>query len=246
MRTMAILAVLIGVAEAANALAEGRAWGIANGGFWLAEVSLTIVAGALLLAAGILMLRRAPGAVRWAQAAAITCLTVVVLSRLVQPWMSIFGTLLGIVFPIALLFYLRWTRGRGLSATTTVLVFLLILGLPVRSPAQEQVRDTTRINATVRDLPLSAAHRQSYAGSYSANLPQGGQSSILVFEESGVLKLRVSDTGETRRLLYQGDNIFLADNTPDFGLTFVMNGGRATGFNVRKADDGLIVAVRIH
>jgi hypothetical protein len=116
MRTMAILAVLIGVAEAANALVEGRAGGIANGGFWLAGVSLTIVAGALLLAAGILMLRRAPGAVRWAQAAAIICLTVVVLIRLVQPWMSIFATLLGIAFPIALLLFLWWTRRRGPSA----------------------------------------------------------------------------------------------------------------------------------
>jgi hypothetical protein len=116
MRTMAILAVLIGVAEAANALAEGRAGGIANGGFWLAGVILTVVAGALLLAAGIAMLRRAPGAVRRAQAAAITCLTIVVLIRLVQPWMSIFATLLGIVFPIALLLFLWWTRRRGPSA----------------------------------------------------------------------------------------------------------------------------------
>jgi hypothetical protein len=28
--------------------------------------------------------------------------------------------------------------------------------------------------------------------------------------------------------------------------TFVVDGGRATGFNVRKADPGLIVAVRVH
>jgi hypothetical protein len=119
MRTMAMLAVLIGAAEAANALAEGWAGGIANGsGFWLAGVILTMVAGALLLVAGIAMLRRAPGAVPWARAAAITCLAVVVLVRLVQGWMSIFATLLGIVFPIALLLFLRWTRGRGPSAPT--------------------------------------------------------------------------------------------------------------------------------
>lgn len=119
MRTMAILTVLIGGAEAANALIEGWAGGIANGsGFWLAGVILTVVAGALLLVAGIAMLRRSPGAVQWAQAAAVACLTVVVLVRLVHGWMSIFGTILGIVFPIALLLYLRRTRGRGSSAPT--------------------------------------------------------------------------------------------------------------------------------
>ena len=116
MRTMAILAVLIGVTEAANALAEGWAGGIANGGFWLAGIILTVVAGTLLVVAGVAMLRRAPGAVPWARVAAITCLTVVVLIRLVDGWMSIFGTLLGIVFPIALLFFLWWTRRRGPSA----------------------------------------------------------------------------------------------------------------------------------
>ena len=117
MRTMAILAVLIGMAETANALAEGLAGGIANGsGLWLAGVILTVVAGGLLLVAGIAMLRRAPSAMPWARAAAITCLTVVVLIRLLQPWMSIFATLLGIVFPIALLLFLWWTRRRGPSA----------------------------------------------------------------------------------------------------------------------------------
>jgi hypothetical protein len=118
MRTMAILAVLIGVTEAANALAEGWAGGIANGGFWLAGIILTVVAGTLLVVAGVAMLRRAPGAVPSARVAAITCLTVIVLIRLVDGWMSIFGTLLGIVFPIALLFFLWWTRRRGPSAPT--------------------------------------------------------------------------------------------------------------------------------
>jgi hypothetical protein len=125
------------------------------------------------------------------------------------------------------------------------LVLLLAIGLPIRSSAQGQVQDTTRVSAAVKDLPLSAANRQSFAGSYIANLPQGGQSSVLVFEENDGLKLRTSDQVETRRLLYQGDNVFLAENTPDFVLTFLMDDGRATGFNVRKAD-GLIVAVRSH
>jgi hypothetical protein len=66
-------------------------------------------------------------------------------------------------------------------------------------------------------------------------------------EENGALKLRASGHGDEkpRRLLAQGDHVFLAENTPDFVLTFVMDGSRATGFNVRKADPGLIVGRRV-
>jgi hypothetical protein len=111
---------LIGALEAVGALVEGWAGGfVATGnGYWLAGVVLTVVAGGMLLAAGIAMLRRTPGAAAWARGAAITCLAVVVLIRLVQPWMGIFWMLLGIAFPIALLIFLRWTRGRGPSAPT--------------------------------------------------------------------------------------------------------------------------------
>jgi hypothetical protein len=119
MKTMAILTMLIGALEAVSALVEGWAGGFANGnGYWLAGVVLTVVAGGMLLAAGIAMLRRTSGAAAWARGAAITCLAVVVLIRLVQPWMGIFWMLLGIAFPIALLLFLGWTRGRGPSAPT--------------------------------------------------------------------------------------------------------------------------------
>lgn len=120
MKTMAILTMLIGALEAVGALVEGWAGGfVATGnGYWLAGVVLTVVAGGMLLAAGIAMLRRTPGAAAWARGAAITCLAVVVLIRLVQPWMGIFWMLLGIAFPIALLLFLSWTRGRGPSAPT--------------------------------------------------------------------------------------------------------------------------------
>jgi hypothetical protein len=248
MRTMAILAVLIGAAEAATALAEGWA-GIANGGgLWLAEVIVLMIAGALLLAAGVAMLRRSPSAVPWARMAAIACLVVVVLIRLVQGWMSIFSQLVGIVFPIALLLFLWWKGGRsGRSARTMACVPLLILGLPIRSSAQGRGQDSARVSLAVKDLPLTAAQRQSYVGNYVVDLPQGGSGSVRVLEENGALKLWASDRGDEkpRRLLSQGDHVFLAENTPDFVLTFVMDGGRATGFNVRKADPGLIVGVRI-
>jgi hypothetical protein len=129
------------------------------------------------------------------------------------------------------------------------LVLLLAFGLPARASAQGQVHDTTRTSAAVKDLPLTAAQREGYVGTYVVDLPQGGSGSVRVLEENGALKLWASDHGDEkpRRLLSQGDHVFLAENTSDFVLTFVMDGaGRATGFNVRKADPGLIVAVRVH
>jgi hypothetical protein len=120
MKPMAILAVLIGALEAVNALAEGWGGGVMNrDGYSLVAGTMGAVAGALLVAAGIALLRRTPGAAAWARGAAITCLAVFVFIGLVTPRMSIVATLLGIGFPIALLLFLRWTRGRGPSVPMT-------------------------------------------------------------------------------------------------------------------------------
>ena len=64
-----------------------------------------------------------------------------------------------------------------------------------------------------------------------------------IFEENGALRLWVSNPDESRRLLYQGDNVFLLENTPAFVLTFVVNDA-AMKFTVRKPE-GELVAVRI-
>lgn len=116
MKPMASLAVLIGALEAVNALAEAWVGGMMNGdGYSLLGGTLGAVAGALLAASGIALLRRAPGAAAWARGAAITCLAVFVFIGLVKLRLSIFAIILGIGFPIALLLFLRWTRGRGPS-----------------------------------------------------------------------------------------------------------------------------------
>lgn len=118
------------------------------------------------------------------------------------------------------------------------IVFLLAC-----APDLGQAQDTTRAGAVVKDLPLTAAQRQSYAGSYTVNAPWG-LVSVRVFEERGVLKLSASDhPDEARRLLYQGDNVFVGENAPGFVFTFVMEGGRATGFKQHR-EDGTIVGVR--
>jgi hypothetical protein len=115
-KPMAILAILVGAAEAVNAMAEGWFGGIVNhAGYSLAGGAMGTVAGVLLVAAAIALLRRSPGAVAFAQAAAIACLAVFVSVRLLRPMFSILSTMLGIGFPIVLLLFLRWSRGRGPS-----------------------------------------------------------------------------------------------------------------------------------
>ena len=113
--TMAILAILIGAMEAVNATQEVWVGGVVNRGWPLLGGTIGIVAGTLLLAAGVAMLRRSPNAAALAQGAAITCLLVFVLTGLVIPQMSYFATILGVGFPIILLIFLRRTRGRESS-----------------------------------------------------------------------------------------------------------------------------------
>ncbi|HEV7994331.1 MAG TPA: hypothetical protein VGP25_21080 [Gemmatimonadaceae bacterium] len=120
MRPIAILAVLVGVVQVANAMLEWSAGRSQSGdGYSVAGVALGLVAAALLVGAGIAMLRRGRDAAALARVAAVGCLVMVVLIRFVQPWMSIFGLLLGIGFPIALLVFLFLTRSSGPASRMT-------------------------------------------------------------------------------------------------------------------------------
>jgi hypothetical protein len=109
---MAILAIVIGAIETVNALVEGRAASaVGLDGVAVVAVGLGVVAGVLLIAAGIAQAKRAASASTVSFAAAITCLLVFVLIGPVLSRMSIFSTMLGIGFPIALLLFLRLGRG---------------------------------------------------------------------------------------------------------------------------------------
>ena len=46
------------------------------------------------------------------------------------------------------------------------------------------------------------------------------------------------------RLVYQGNNVFLVENVPDFSLSFTVENGRATKFSLVKGD-GFGEGVRI-
>jgi hypothetical protein len=129
-------------------------------------------------------------------------------------------------------------------------VLLLAVGLPARATGQEPPRDTTGASARVKDLPLTAAQRQAFVGTYSLKatsgspLPPDASMSFRVVEENGVLMGKPGDQEAARRLLYQGDNVFRPEGVPDFILTFVIENGRATKFTARK-EDGVMVGVRV-
>ena len=113
MLIMAILAIMVGALEAAGAFTEFWAavthpMGSAP---WMIGSTMGLVAGGLLMGAGVALLRRSPGAVPMARGAAVTCILVFLLISYVVPMMGYFAQLLGIGFPIVLLFFLR--RGNG-------------------------------------------------------------------------------------------------------------------------------------
>ena len=67
---------------------------------------------ALLVVAGVALVRRSLRAPTLATVAAVAWLALVVITRAVHPWMSIFTLLLAVVFPVALLVFVWMGRGR--------------------------------------------------------------------------------------------------------------------------------------
>jgi hypothetical protein len=124
-----------------------------------------------------------------------------------------------------------------------VSLLLLMVGLLIGVSAQSQVPDTTRTGAAAKDLPLTAAQRQVFIGTYSVTLPQGEPTSLRVYEENGAL-MGQPEHQEAKRLLHQGENVFFVEGVPDFSLAFVVENGRATKFTLRKAD-GMGEGVRL-
>jgi hypothetical protein len=116
MKAMAIVAMLVGGVDALNALAEARASGF-GGHDALSQVglALAILAGAVMLAAGIALLRRGRDAASLANLAGIGAICVFAFIGLARPMLSGFAMLLGIGFPVALLIFLFAGRGNGMT-----------------------------------------------------------------------------------------------------------------------------------
>ena len=124
------------------------------------------------------------------------------------------------------------------------LLCLLLSGLSAQASAQRQDRDTTAANAAPKDLPLTPGQRQRYIGTYATELPGGEKVALRILEEDGSLKLWASAPDESRRLYYQGDDVFLMENAPGFVIAFVLLHDVAMKFTVRKPE-GELIAIRI-
>ena len=113
MKAMAILATLIGALEVVNSLIEGVGGGVHRPATQLLSVGLGVAGGIVLMGAGILMLRRGTHAFPRVLGMSAACLAAFALIALVAPVMSGAAMILGIGFPIVLLAWLFWRRGRG-------------------------------------------------------------------------------------------------------------------------------------
>ena len=119
MKLIAMLTVLLGAFGTVNAIAEA-VMGMRQGALgtnYLFAVLLGVVAGVLLLVAGVAALRGMPAGRRAASGAALASLVAFVLARLMLGWMSIFAQLVGIVLPLVILAALHWPRRRGAAAS---------------------------------------------------------------------------------------------------------------------------------
>jgi len=112
MKAMAILATLVGVLEVVNSLIEGAAGWPRRDAPWLTSVSLGVLGGVVLLVAGVIMLRGRGRAMSHALVLGAACLAAFVLVALIAPVLSGLGMLLGVGFPVVLVAFLLWRRGR--------------------------------------------------------------------------------------------------------------------------------------
>jgi hypothetical protein len=118
MKFAGVLAVLLGVYGVVSALAEAVAGmrGTPGGAYTLAVV-LGIIAAALLLTAGASLLRSPASGRHTAPITLLASLVIVLIARLLHPWMGMFALIVGIGSPIMLLAGLHWPSRRDPSTS---------------------------------------------------------------------------------------------------------------------------------
>jgi len=118
MKLAGVLAVLLGVYGGVSALTEAVAGmrGTPSGAYILA-VLLGVIAAALLLTAGASLLRSPVSGRPTATITTLASLVIVLIARLLHPWMGMLALIVGIGFPIVLLAALHWPNRRGPSTS---------------------------------------------------------------------------------------------------------------------------------
>jgi len=121
MKLAGVLAVLLGAYGVVSALTEAVAGmrGTQSGAYTLAVV-LGIIAAALLLAAGASLLRSPVSGRHAATITLLASLVMVLIARLLHPWMGFLALIVGVGSPILLLAAVNWPTGRGPSTSRAV------------------------------------------------------------------------------------------------------------------------------
>ena len=113
MKIFAMVTMLLGAVAVLSAAVEG-VMGVRQdyGGAYLISILLGVVAGALLLVAGVGAMRDTPSGQMTAIRAAIASLAAFLLARGLFGWMSIVTQIIGIAIPLAILAVMHRPRGR--------------------------------------------------------------------------------------------------------------------------------------
>ena len=121
MKLAGILAVLLGVYGLVGTLADAAA-GMrgAPSGAYVVAILLGIIAAALLVIAGVALWRSPAPARNTATVALLASLVMVLVARVLHPWMGMLALIVGIASPILLLAAAHWPSGRGPSTSRAV------------------------------------------------------------------------------------------------------------------------------
>ena len=92
-------------------------------------------------------------------------------------------------------------------------------------PARK-VSDEAPLPGTVRDLPVTAAEMEGYAGTYALRMGERTMP-LRVYVENGTLMVQPGGQTPTR-LLAQGRHVFIPDAAREIRLVFTVEDGRAT------------------
>ena len=130
---------------------------------------------------------------------------------------------------------------RRLSTTLRVgALGALALALCAASPSRAAAQTATASPApaadtAMKDLPLSPAELEAYAGTYSATSPEGRTMTLTIVKEKGTLVGTMNGT-ESSRLRSQGGAVVRPEQFPDVSVTFSVEGGRATKITMRQGE----------
>jgi hypothetical protein len=105
---------------------------------------------------------------------------------------------------------------------------------PTTAPASA-LAPTATADSAMKDLPMSAAERATYAGTYSATSPEGNKMTLVIAEQNGTL-VGTMNGQDSSRLRSQGNGVLRPESYPNIALTFSVQGDHATKLTMRQED----------